>query len=218
MHPPLPATCNNNNKTYYRRQPLQQIQQSNANTINENENNNKADYEQVLVKQARALKVSNKADGSSVLQANSNKASSGILLANIVSGNYSRVTTNNENDKSARVGTSQKAQHNYSQENMAPKETRGRVTGGSKYGHGRASGAGSNGAHNGTGTANGRYGTQSQYYGSGYGQPRYGARRHTSYHVEATTVINKDDLRYTAKYWTASINETKPAIENNLVS
>lgn len=215
MHPPLPATSNNNNKTYYRRQPLQQIQQSNTNTINENENNNnKADYEQVLVKQTRALKVSNKTDGSSVLQANNSKASSGILLANIVSGNYSRVATNNENDKSKRVGTTQKTQHNYSQENVAPKETRSRVTGGSKYVSGRASG----GAHN--GMANGsRYGTQSQYYGSGYAQPRYGARRHTSYHVEATNVINKDDLRYTAKYWTASDNETKPVVvENNQVS
>ena len=73
--------------------------------------------------------------------------------------------------------------------------------------------------NNGNTSMNSRYVQYpAQYYGNGYREaPRYasGIRRHTSCQVEP---INKDDLRYTAKYWAASSQETKAGENSSEVS
>lgn len=205
MHPPLKPA-----KSFSKRQPLQQIQhnktlcQETDNTAQvttkfrssaENEDENHDEHD--LVKQTRNLKIGwNKCDGS-------NK---GILLANIVSGNYQNSQKNNENFNQSHQNSRNNynnSSRNYSQENLAPNKV--------KYSR---VGAGNHISNN-----NPRYLQSSQYHTANhYENSRYNLNNRRNGTSQTNDQIDKTDLRYTAKYWTASENDNKKTenIENTV--
>jgi hypothetical protein len=204
MHPPIQST-----KSYYRRQPLQQIQQTTKEITNTapalNENNNSEDCDSVLVKQIRSLKLS-----SNTTTVTSTRAS-GVSLANIVAGNYPKqqqqqqqqqqALRNNEN-YSSRVKYYNNSQ---SQENIQPVAARGRPTS-SKYV--RNGGGMSHNVNFNNMNMNGsnRYKSNNNGYSNGSN------RRHAL--NNNSELINKDDLRYTAKYWTSTTTTSTTTTTN----
>jgi len=206
MHPPIQST-----KSYYRRQPLQQIQQTTKETTNTapalNENNNSEDCDSVLVKQIRSLKLS-----SNTTTVTSTRAS-GVSLANIVAGNYPKqqqqqqqALRNNEN-YSSRVKYYNNSQ---SQENIQPVAARGRPTS-SKYVRNGGSMNHNVNFNNMNMNGTNRYKSNNNGYSNGSN------RRH-ALNNNNSELINKDDLRYTAKYWTSTTTTSTTNTTNTTAS
>lgn len=187
MHPPLQQST----KSYHRRQPLQQIQPKQTEKPHSDTDPND-DGTGCLTKQVRNLKLNT-------------SVSKPVSLANIVSGNYPRQQQqqrNNNENYSAQVAQHQRSNNKYhSQENVQPMRT---TRGNSKYLRNNANHSNTNGNAHG-----GRYAQSGAQYGTtGYGQ--YGRHAYSSgKNRPSEQIINKDDLRYTAKYWTSTAADTE---------
>ncbi len=196
MHPPIQTT-----RSYCRRQPLHQIQQTTkeiTKTINLNDYKKITD-ENDLNKPSHNL---------SAATTTSSKVSS-VSLANIVAGNYSKKlqhnSRNNEN-YSSRL----KYNNNPYQENIQPMVIKERSTNlkNIRNGDGKIH---YNNINNNNVNSGYRYKsskTINSYFGNSYGINRRHVLNNNNSNNNNTESVNKDDLRYTAKYWTSTTAAT----------